>query len=150
MYSTVEKILFLKGTPLFSRLSGEDLAPLARVAEMIHFSEGEFVFKEGESGDCFYVVVQGQVLLESQNTELRRIGAPGMIGELAVLDRGMQSCSARVLQPSDLLRIGSEEFFEVLHEQTEIAEALIRILAGEVREIQQHLVNRARDLNPKS
>jgi len=145
MYSTVEKILFLKGTPLFSRLPGEDLAPLARVAEMIHFSEGEFVFKEGDPGDYFYVLINGEVLLESQETELRRICPPGMIGELAVLDRGSQSCSARALQPSDLLRLGSEEFFEVLHEQTEIAEALIRILAGEVREIQQHLVQRTRD-----
>lgn len=145
MYSTVEKILFLKGTPLFSRLSGEDLAPLARVAEMIHFSEGALVFKEGDPGDCFYVVIHGEVLLESQNTELGRICPPGMIGELAVLDRGVQSCSARVLQPCDLLRIGSEEFFEVLHEQAEIAEALIQILACEVREAQQHLVQRARE-----
>ena len=145
MYSTVEKILFMKGTPLFSHLSGEDLAPLARVAEMIHFSEREVVFREGDSGDYFYVLINGEVLLESQDTELRRVSPPGMIGELAVLDRGAQSCSARVLKPSDLLRIGSEEFFEVLHEQNEIAEALIRILAGEVREIQQHLVKRAQN-----
>ncbi len=145
MYSTVEKILFLKGTPLFSRLPGEDLAPLARVAEVIHFPEGKLVFEEGGPGDYFYVLITGEVLLESEETELRRVCPPGVIGELAVLDRGSQSCSARALKPSDLLRIGSEEFFEVLHEQTEIAEALIRILAGEVREIQQHLINRTRN-----
>jgi HEAT repeat protein/ATP/ADP translocase len=145
MHDTVEKILFLKGTPIFSRLPGEDLAPLARVAEVIHFEEGDSIIKEGEHGDCFYVVINGLVVLESEGTELRSVGSPGMIGELAVLDRGVQSASARALKPSDLLRIGAEEFFEILHEQTEIAESLIRILAAEVREAQKRLVQQTRD-----
>jgi len=146
MTSTVEKILFLKGTPLFLRLPGEDLAPLARVAEVVRFSEGDVVIRKDEPGDYFYVVIHGLILLESEGTELRRVEPPGVIGELAVLERNAQSCTARALQPSDLLRIGADEFFEVLHEQTEIAEALIRILACEVREAQQDLVKRARGL----
>lgn len=144
MYSTIEKILLLKRTPLFSRLSGEDLAPLARVAEVIQLSEGDYVFREGDAAEHFYVAIRGLILLESQDTELRRVAPPGMIGELAVLDRGAQSCSARALQASELLRIGADEFFEVLHEQTEIAETLIQILAGEVREAQRSLVQRSR------
>ena len=84
-------------------------------------------------------------MLESEGTELSSVGPPGMIGELAVLDRGVQSASARALQPSDLLRIGAEEFFEILHEQAEIAAALIRILAGEVREAQKRLVQQTRN-----
>ena len=47
MYGTVEKILFLKGTPLFAGLSGEDLASLARVAKVATFSTGDEIFAEG-------------------------------------------------------------------------------------------------------
>jgi ATP/ADP translocase/HEAT repeat protein len=144
MHDTFEKILFLKGTPIFSRLPGEDLAPLARVAEVIHFEEGDAIIKEGEFGDYFYVVISGLVVLECEGTVLREVGPPGMIGELAVLDRGAQSSSARALKPSDLLRIGADEFFEILHEQAELAETLIRILAGEVRQAQRRLIEQNR------
>jgi ATP/ADP translocase/HEAT repeat protein len=145
MHDTFEKILFLKGTPVFSRLPGEDLAPLARVAEVIHFEEGDNIIREGEAGDCFYVVINGLVILESEGTVLRQVGPPGIIGELAVLDRSTQSSSARALKPSDLLRIGADEFFEILHEQAELAEALIQILAGEVREAQARLIRQNKD-----
>ena len=60
-----------------------------------------------------------------------------------MLDGGPQSLSARALQPTELLRIGSEELFELLHEQVQIAEALIRILAGQVREAHQRLASQA-------
>ncbi len=147
MYGTVEKILLLKATPLFSRLSGEDLAPLARVAEVAVFAAAEWIFREGEPSDEFYVVVGGLVALEARGRELRRVGPKETFGELDVLDRGPQTRSARALEPTELLRIGGEEFFEILHEQTEIAEALIGILAGQLRDAHRRLLAQAEDLD---
>ncbi len=141
MYGTVEKILWLKAAPLFAGLSGEDLAPLARVAEVITLAPGQMVFTEGSPSDHLYVVIRGLVALESHGRELRRIAPIHTLGELEVLDRGPEDTSARVLEEALLLRIGEEEFFEVLHEQPEIAEALIRILAGQVREAHQRLLS---------
>jgi len=149
MYGTVEKILFLKGTSLFAGLSGEDLAPLARVATVTTFSTGDEIFTEGIPSHHFYVIISGLVALESQGKELRRIGPPETLGELAVLDGGPQDASACALQPTELLRVGAEELFELLHEQVQIAEALIRILAGQVREAHQRLASQAPPPNAK-
>lgn len=146
MFGTVEKILFLKGTPLFSGLSGEDLAPLARAAEVVTFYPGDFVFTAGVPSDHFYVVISGMLSLENRGRELRRVGPQETIGELAVLDRGPVSTSARALEISELLRIGANEFFEILHEQPEIAEALLRILAGQVRQAHTQLLDQAEQL----
>lgn len=143
MYSTIEKILLLKATPLFSHLSGEDLAPLARVAEAAVFAANDLIFEEGEPSDHFYVVVSGLVAREGRGREIRRVGPKETIGELAVLDRKPQPTSARALQPTELLRIGADEFFEILHEQPEIAEALIGILAGQLRDAQIRLLAQA-------
>jgi ATP/ADP translocase/HEAT repeat protein len=147
MYGTVEKILFLKSTPLFSELSGEDLAPLARVAEVVTVYPGDFVFRGGLPSDHLYVVINGLVALEDRGRELRRVGPPETIGELAVLDRGVLATSARAVEVTELLRIGSEEFFEIVHEQPEIAEALLRILAGQLRQAQQQLIKQAEEID---
>jgi len=150
MFGTVEKILFLKGTPLFSDLSGEDLAPLARVAEVLTVYPGDFVFTSGVRSDHFYVVISGLVSLQDRGRELRRVGPQETLGELAVLDREPLSNSARALQVTELLRIGADEFFEILHEQPEIAEALLRILAGQVRQAHRLLMEQAEALEKTS
>ena len=134
MYSTVEKILFLKSAPVFSRLSGEDLAPLARMAEVLTFATGERIFTEGEMGDALYVVVRGHVTILRGHAELATLGAGEAFGEMAVLDEVPRSANAVSADEVELLRIGSEEFYEMLHEQVEIAEGVIRMLTHRLRE----------------
>jgi CRP-like cAMP-binding protein len=141
MYGTVEKILFLKSTPLFSGLTGEDLAPLARVAEVCSFPAHVTVLHHGNQGDFFYVVIRGSIAVLSGGRELERITTCGTLGELAVLDRQTQSADFKALEPCELLRVGADEFFQVLREQPEIAESLLRLLAGEVRKAQKRLAD---------
>jgi ATP/ADP translocase/HEAT repeat protein len=143
MYGTVEKILLLKATPLFSRLSGEDLAPLARVAETAVYAPNDIIVREGEPSEHFFVVVSGLVSREGRGCEIRRVRPKDTFGELAVLDRKPQTTTARALETTELLRIGAEEFFEILHEQPEIAEALISILAGQLRDAHMRLLAQA-------
>jgi len=134
MYSTVEKILFLKSAPVFAQLSGEDLAPLARMAEVQSFACGERIFTEGEMGDALYVVVRGSVAITRSQTRLASLGAGEAFGEMAVLDEVPRSATAEAVEETELLRIGSEEFYEMLHEQVEIAEGVIRMLTHRLRE----------------
>lgn len=52
----------------------------------------------------------------------------------AVLDAEPRSASATALEDTEVLRIGSEAFYEVLREQVEIAEGVIRLLSQRLRE----------------
>ena len=134
LYATVEKILFLKSAPVFEHVSGEDLAALARVAEVETFSAGQMVFREGDIGDALYVVVRGKIGIESGGERLATLGPCEAFGEMAVLDEVPRSGTAVVEEEAELLRIGSEEFYEILHEQVEIAEGVIRMLTRRLRE----------------
>jgi len=134
MYSTVEKILFLKSAPVFARLSGEDLAALARMAEVLAYGKGERVFTEGEMGDALFVVVRGRVAISHNGTKLAVLGAGEAFGEMAVLDEVPRSATADTEEETEVLAIGSEEFYEMLHEQVEIAEGIIRMLTHRLRE----------------
>ena len=53
---------------------------------------------------------------------------------MAVLDEVPRSANAIAEEGAEVLRIGSEEFYEILHEQVEIAEGVIRMLTRRLRE----------------
>jgi len=134
MYSTVEKVLFLKSAPVFERVSGEDLAPLARVAEVEIYSTGEPITREGETGDALYIIIRGRVTISVEGRLIATLGPGEAVGEMAVLDSSPRSATATAVEETEVLRIGSEEFYEVLHEQVEIAEGIIRLLSARLRD----------------
>jgi HEAT repeat protein len=139
MLGTIEKVLFLMSAPIFEQLSAEDLAPLARVAEVEAFATGEALFSEGEVGDALYVVTQGRVAIERQGEAIAEVGAGECLGEMSVLDAEARSATARALEETEALRIGGEEFQELLHEQAEIASGVIQVLTKRLRETNARL-----------
>lgn len=143
MYSTVEKILLLKRAPLFERLPGDDLSPLARVAEMETHPKGEVIFREGDMGDALYVVVRGRVDVRKGGERLAELGPQEVFGEMAVLDASPRSASAVAVEDTDVLRIGSEEFYEVLRERVDIAEGIIRMLTRRLRDANRETAHSA-------
>ncbi|MBI4702381.1 MAG: cyclic nucleotide-binding domain-containing protein [Deltaproteobacteria bacterium] len=134
MPSTIEKILLLRSAPIFERVAGEDLVPLARVAEPVAYAAGEVIFDEGDIGTDLYVILSGRVAISRGAERIASLGPSEAFGEMAVLDQAPRSARASAEQDSELLRIGSEEFYEILHEQVEIAEGVIRMLTRRLRE----------------
>ncbi len=142
MYSTIEKILFLKSAPVFERVAGEDLAPLARVAEVEVYAPGHRLFARGDAGDALYVITRGRVSVGDDGRTLATLGAGDTLGEMAVLDDEPRIASAVAVDEVEVLRIASEAFYEILHEQVEIAEGVIRMLVGRLREADVRLMTR--------
>jgi len=134
MHTTVEKVLILKGAHMFSRVPAEDLAPLARVAEEVRFEKGEVICSEGHLGDELYLVLSGKVDVTRGDKTLASFGAGEAFGEMSVLDAEPRSATVTATEPTEVLAIGSEEFYEILHEQVEIAEGVIRMLSARLRE----------------
>ena len=133
MYSTLEKVLLLRNAPLFERVAGEDLAPLARVAEPETFAKGDTIFRTGDHGDSLYVVIRGKVVVSRDERPIAHLGPGDAFGEMAVLDAGPRSATVLAEEETEVLRIGSEEFYEVLQEQTELADGVIRVVTQRLR-----------------
>jgi ATP/ADP translocase len=133
MYSTLEKILLLKRASIFDKVNSEDLAALARVATVAVYAPGETIVREGDAGDALFIIVRGSVGVVHDKQQVASLGPGEPFGEMAVLDREPRSASAAALEETEVLWIGSEEFYEVLHEQVEIAEGVIRMLSNRLR-----------------
>jgi signal-transduction protein with cAMP-binding, CBS, and nucleotidyltransferase domain len=142
MYSTVEKILFLKSAPVFERVAGDDLAPLARIAEEEVVAPGSAITREGDPGDALYIIVRGRVQVSRDGVPLATLGAGDTLGEMSVFDGAPRSATGTALEETEVLRIGNEEFYEVLHEQVEIAEGVIRVLSDRIRNLDREVAER--------
>jgi CRP-like cAMP-binding protein len=119
---------------MFERVAGEDLAPLARVASEETYEPGERIFDEGELGDSLFVIVQGRVNILHNGDTVAVLGPGEAFGEMAVLDAAPRSATAVAEDETEVLRIGSQEFYEILHEQVEIASGVIHMLTARLRE----------------
>lgn len=78
--------------------------------EYQRFDKGEFVFREGDSGDVLYIVKTGLVSLVKEITvDVNKklvLAKPGMIfGEFSFMDRGERSASAITEDDSELFSL---------------------------------------------
>ena len=134
MITTVEKVLFLKSIDLFRTLPGEELAQIAEIAEEMPISSGGLVFGEGEPGDALYIVVEGKVRVHKGDRHLAELGERECFGEMSVLDSEPRSASVSAIGETLLLKIGREEFRDILAERPEISVGIMKVLSRRLRD----------------
>ena len=134
VHTTLERVLLLKSAPMFAQVPAEDLAPLASSAEERSYAAGSVLCREGEPGDELFLILGGRVRVVRGGTTLAELGPGEAVGEMAVLDEGPRSATVEALEETEVLALESEAFYEVLHEQVEIAEGVIRTLVRRLRE----------------
>ena len=134
MLTTVEKVLALKSVELFERISSEDLAGISLITDIAVFETGETVFEEGQLGDSLYILLDGKVRVHRGDRFIAEIGPGECFGEMAILDSSPRSASITCLMESTCLRIGREDFSDILAEKPEISLGVIRVLTRRLRQ----------------
>jgi EmrB/QacA subfamily drug resistance transporter len=127
---------FLGGVPIFAGLTAPLREALAERARTLRLRPGEWLFRQGDTGDVLYVVRAGRlrVIDESADTVLGEFGRGAAVGELALLTSSPRAASVRAARDSDLIAIGRVDFERLLSESHELSLALTRTLAGQLRE----------------
>ena len=125
----------LARTPLFKGLPEDEISRLTETLRVLEASPGKVLFQEGEIGDRFYIIIQGQIeVIKALGTpEERLIGyrGPGeFVGEMSLINRsGLRTASVRSLGPAHLWEMSHEEFDDLLHRQPNMAFELINVLS---------------------
>lgn len=133
MLLTVEKVLFLKGTDMFTGIHEEDLVAVAEIARARGVPAESPVFAQGDLGDALYVIVRGQVRIHIGDRTLVTLSERQHFGELAVLDPQPRSASATAADDCLLLEIARPHFKELLERSPEVAHGVIVYLVNKVR-----------------
>ena len=129
----IEKVLLLKSLNLFKDTPENILADLAPLMKEIQYEQGIEIFKEGETGDCMYIIQQGNIKIHKGNTTLAILKEKEVFGELSLLDADTRSASATADTDCILYKIDQEPFYELMDERPEVAKGFIKILCQRLR-----------------
>jgi len=120
----------------------ERRSTLSRIsdAKRLQLIDGQHVFREHESGDAAYVVLDGQIQIY-RNTEkgehmLATLGKGAMFGEMALIDNQARMASAKSIGNSMILVVTRDAFLKRMSSLDPFTRGLIKILAENIRSIQ--------------
>ena len=123
-----DKIALLKSVAIFKDLDDSEIAEIAEVCREEKYVSGEYIFREGESGNRLYLICEGAL------TVLK----PGaLFGEMAVFDRSDRSTHAISNGGTTVLTITRPDFEMLLDFNREMAYKVLwsvtRLLSGRLR-----------------
>ncbi len=107
---------------------------LGRICE-----DGEIVIRQGDVGDCLYVVQEGEleVVRESDGEEMviRRVGKNEMVGEMAVFYGVPRSATVRARGTVRVLTLDKRNFLRRINEDPSLAFRIIETMSRRLREL---------------
>ncbi len=128
----------LKNVPLFRDLSDDSLDILVTHSRPITFRKNTILMSEGETGESMYVINNGSVKIfvsDASGSEMVLFieGAGSYLGEISLLDGSPRTASAVTLEKTEVLAIAKTGFLECVHQNPEIAFAIIRSMTHRLR-----------------
>ena len=134
----------LKQVDIFDGMSTAQLERIRACCQEKSFSAGEVILPEGAASDELYVIVQGEVeilvnpALVSEQQEQREPVAIATLergqsfGEMALVDQGMRSASARAKQDTRLLILPREQLIRLCEAHPRLGYRLMYNLAADL------------------
>ena len=125
----VVEITLLRSLPLFAPLGAPQLEGLAHGLVETRVAAGETVVREGEPGDRFYVVAEGELDVSREGRELRRVGRGEGFGELALVRDVPRTATVTARTDARLLALDKPTFLASIGSNTRAAgeaERLVR------------------------
>jgi MFS family permease len=131
-----EQLELLRSVPLFHPLPPATVEQLAASLVPVRVRAGEDVFRQGDSGDRFYVVGDGEVVVSVDGRPVNRLGRGGYFGEIALLRDVPRTATVTAETDAELLALERDEFIAAVtgHAPTaEVANAVIASRLGGLR-----------------
>ncbi|MCX6356330.1 MAG: cyclic nucleotide-binding domain-containing protein, partial [Candidatus Aureabacteria bacterium] len=133
----MEKVLTLKGVPIFSHLHFKELLAIASIAREETHAPGERIIRQGEHGYSLYIIIAGEVRIVSQAggevVPLATLGENDYFGEMALFDDAPRSASAIAEEVVKVLRIDKREFRDMLREYPAVSIMMCEVFCRRLR-----------------
>jgi putative iron-dependent peroxidase len=131
--SQEERLGLLRVVPLFRGLDPSQLRRLAELASEVRAADGDVLMRQGETGDEFFVVIEGIVVVEREGRRLARLGPGDFLGEIALIDGRPRTATASSDGDTRLLVLDHRRFDALLDEFPGIGREVSRALVDRLR-----------------
>lgn len=103
------------------------------------FKAGEIIIKQGDPGECAYIIEEGQVVIRHTDSEgnehvLGTRGANAMIGEMAIIDNAPRTATIVALEDCKLLEINKKDFTRRLQSADSVLRMATQVILTRYRD----------------
>jgi CRP-like cAMP-binding protein len=132
MHGSVDKVL--------GKESKMDSGLLGRI-----YKDTETIIKQGEQGDCMFVIQEGLVEIvkevDGAEVQLALRGKGEFFGEMAIFEREPRSATVRALGETRVLTIDKKNFLRRVHEDPSLAFYIAQVMSARIRELSSKVTN---------
>lgn len=125
----VRQLALLRESPIFAPLPQAQQERLARELLEVHAAVGDTVVREGERGDRFYVVAEGELDVAVDGASVRTLGPGDHFGEIALLRDVPRTATVTARTDSNLYALERDEFLAAVTGHASSAEAADAVIS---------------------
>lgn len=131
----VEKVIALEAVELLQSLTPEQLSRIAAIAKEVQYLPDKVILQNEQPMDALYVILDGAVELNRAGQRLHVARQNEVLGAWALFDEEPMPVIARTLEDTKLLRIGRDDFYDLLSDNLEIAASIFSTLVKRFRKL---------------
>jgi CRP-like cAMP-binding protein len=122
---------FFSSAPIFKELSESVAQMFIQKGKIEHFEKDQVLFKQGDNGDGFYLLLRGAVGVSVNGRPVTRISQNGFFGEISMIADVPRTATIYALEKTQTLKVGRNAFWEILSH--DISMAMLIESVGEIR-----------------
>lgn len=131
----IEKVIALEAVDLLKNLSAEQLSRIASIATEVKYAPNKTVLEPTQALDALYVILDGAVEI-SRNSDVLHVARQNeVLGAWALFDTEPLPITAQALEDTRLLRIGRDDFYDLLSDNMEITASIFSTLVKRFRQL---------------
>jgi CRP/FNR family cyclic AMP-dependent transcriptional regulator len=103
------------------------------------YQDGKAIVRQGEKGDCMYVILDGQVeiVTEKDGHEMRRAvrNAGDFFGEMAIFEREVRGVTVRALGHVRVFTVDKDNLLSRIRKDPSLAFRMLETMSGHIRSL---------------
>lgn len=128
----------LAQVPLFAGMPPRFLKRLADKMDEQRFMEGATIVRQGEPGDIFYVLVEGEAKVKDANGRtLSRLIPGDFFGEISLMDGGPRTATVVAETNMTALALSRKDFSALLRSEPKVTVGLLKHAAALLRRLER-------------
>ena len=131
----IEKVIALEAVDLLKNLNPDQLSRIASIAREVRHPPGKAVLEPDKPLDSLYIVLDGAVEISQSGSALTIARQNDVLGAWALFDTDPLAVSAKTVEETRLLRIGRDDFYDLLSDNMEITASIFSMLVKRFRQL---------------
>lgn len=137
LFSHDDKATAIGRAPLFQSLTRRELVELAKVTEDLEVEAGKVLTREGEIGQEFFVIVDGDVEVARGGEAIRKLGAGDFFGEIALVwDSPRRTATVTATGPVRFFVLTRQAFRRLIGRHPDIEAKVLEALEQRVGDLE--------------